>query len=729
MCAMSGCRAPPIAAQYALHACVGARRCVLFPALRATRRASDCRAWAARAARQRRAASSAGAGRLRVSAVSSEDPTDEPQTLSASLLSSLQNLLFKGEETVVLAEAAAVGLLTGGAVVLLNDAIHASHHLSWGAFGLGGAGVDPGSRWPVVLLLPCAAGGAVSALRAWVGGFDGVAGGDAEPPWRAAARPVAKACAAALTLGGGVPLGPEGPSVQLGSGVAAALQRLSPSSEQRRLSLLAAGSAAGLSAGFGATLAGAFFAFEAVLQPSSAAGRAGDPPSLTASLVLLSAVLASLVSRAGLGEQPTFVVPDYDLFSLGELPLFLGLGAAAGGVSLAFAAAGVASERFVAALEARGMPPALLPPLGGLLAGSVALFYPEILYDGFNNVDAILAAPRTIYPPLLLLQLVAAKVGATACARACGLVGGVYAPSLFMGAALGAAYGAAAGQLPFAAALGVGSPAAYALLGMAATLAAICRVPLTAVLLMFEYTQDFRMLLPLMATVGVASWVASVADERAAAGLAASGVEEETERAEAERVRRAAAASALASGDRELGDALGKDALVARTLRELPVTRAMRTQYLTVPGDASLIAAAAAMVTARERACVLASADGALLGVLTHDAVQRALDSPQSGAARPDQPGGAVAACAQAGGAFQPKAASGRVHPDTPLADALAALTGGGLRQLAVVPRDMPRPPAVGLLEAEAVGDACQLELTQRALRRTQRAAGSAAQQ
>ena len=78
---------------------------------------------------------------------------------------------------------------------------------------------------------------------------------------------------AALTLGAGVPLGPEGPAVQLGSGVAAALQRLSPTSEQRRLSLLAAGSAAGLSAGFGATLAGAFFAVEAVLQPSSAAGR------------------------------------------------------------------------------------------------------------------------------------------------------------------------------------------------------------------------------------------------------------------------------------------------------------------------------------------------------------------------------------------------------------------------------------------------------------------------
>jgi len=570
-------------------------------------------------------------------------------------------------------------------------------------------------------------------------------------PHQALARPVAKACAAAVTLGCGVPLGPEGPSVQLGSAVAAGLQRLSPSSEQRRLSLLAAGSAAGLSAGFGATLAGAFFAVEAVLQPSSAAGRPSDPPSLTASMVLIAAVLASVVSRAGLGSEPTFVVPDYAISPLGELPLFLGLGAAAGGLSLAFALVTALAERAVNGLTTSwGVPQQLLPPLAGLLAGGVALAYPETLYNGFSNVDTILAAPRALYPPALLMTLVAAKVGATSVCRASGLVGGVYAPSLFMGAALGAAYGAAASQLPFAASLGFGSPAAYALVGMAATLAAVCRVPLTAILLMFEYTQDFRMLLPLMASVGVAAWVASVAEERAlasargpltsrslggssgGAGNGATGNGSTEAEADSEGASNRLKTMAV-SDDRDLSDELGRDALIARVLRELPVSYAMRTQFLTLTSDASLVMAAAAMVGAREKAAVLVSPDGAVFGVLTHDALQRALDAASlkpgpndataEGETAASAPGGSAKACVKAGGAFQgTRVAWSRITPDTPLADALAALNRGGLRQLPVVPvARVQRPPAVGLLEAESVADACAQELTQRALRRATR--------
>jgi H+/Cl- antiporter ClcA/CBS domain-containing protein len=545
---------------------------------------------------------------------------------------------------------------------------------------------------------------------------------------QATLRPAAKATAAALTLGAGVPLGPEGPSVQIGSAVATALQRISPSSEQRRLSLLAAGSAAGLSAGFGTTLAGAFFAVEAVLQPSSAAGRPSDPPSLTASMVLLSAVLASVVSRAGLGASPTFIVPQYDLNSLAELPLFLGLGAAAGGIGIAFSAATSAAADAAATLEAPredggvGIPSALMPPLGGLLAGTVALLYPEILYNGFDNADAILANPGTIYSPALLLQLVGAKLVTTAACRASGLVGGFYAPALFMGAALGAAYGQLAQHLPFADVLVVGSPEAYALVGMAATLAAVCRVPLTAILLLFEYTQDFRIIVPLMASVGVAAWVASVSDERAStaaaaaeAAAAAASEEEALERAQA-----AGRASVRAVGDRELGTALGEDALLERILRELPVSRAMRKDFLRVPADASLLAAGAAMVGASERAAVLTGPDGRAVGVLTHNALQRALREAGGDSAAASAPGAAAAACARSGGSFNPRA-PGAVHPDTPLAEALAALNGLGVQQLPVVARDAASaaaPPPVGLLEAEAVGTACALELTQRALRR-----------
>jgi len=446
-------------------------------------------------------------------------------------------------------------------------------------------------------------------------------------------------------------------------------------------------------------------------------------------MVLLSAVLASVVSRAGLGAEPTFEVPQYDLDSLGELPLFLGLGAAAGGVSLLFAAAASAAAKATGQLQRSGLPSFLLPPLGGLAAGGVALAYPETLYNGFDNVDAILAAPPGLFSPSLLLQIVGAKLAATALARACGLVGGFYAPSLFMGAALGAAYGAAAQTLPFAQQIGLASPAAYALLGMAATLAAVCRVPLTAILLLFEYTQDFRMLLPLMATVGVAAWVASVSDERALAAAAA---------AEAAEARAAPAAPSApppalaapppsapeASDDPELAALLGRESRLSLLLRELPVSAAMRPSFLTLPADASLLHAARALVEADERCALLAAEDGLPLGLLTHEAAQRALGAEPAAAAA--AAGGALLACARAGGAYSARAAAGRVHPDTSLAEALAVLNAGGLRLVPVVPRaaDGGGARAVGVLALEAVGDAAQRELTLRAVARAGRALG-----
>ena len=100
------------------------------------------------------------------------DSESAGSTGGGNVLSAVLRFLVRGEETVVLAEAAAVGLLTGTAVVLLNDGIHATHELTWGSFGLSGAAVDPGSRWPVVLLLPAAGGALVSFLRAAAGSFD-----------------------------------------------------------------------------------------------------------------------------------------------------------------------------------------------------------------------------------------------------------------------------------------------------------------------------------------------------------------------------------------------------------------------------------------------------------------------------------------------------------------------------------------------------------------------------
>jgi hypothetical protein len=146
--------------------------------------------------------------------------------------------------------------------------------------------------------------------------------------------------------------------------------------------------------------------------------------------------------------------------------------------------------------------------------GIFSIFYPEVSYNGFDNVNALLTTDvLQIYKPELLVQLIAAKLLATSLCRSSGLVGGVYAPSLFMGAALGASYGGFLAHMDSMSNLiEVAPPQAYALVGMAGVLASVCRVPLTAILLLFELTGNAKIILPLMGTVGVASWAVKSAD-------------------------------------------------------------------------------------------------------------------------------------------------------------------------------------------------------------------------
>ncbi|CAI5989289.1 unnamed protein product [Closterium sp. NIES-64] len=334
---------------------------------------------------------------------------------------------------------------------------------------------------------------------------------------RAVARPVLKALAAAVTLGTGNSLGPEGPSVEIGSSIGKATGSIVRGSRERTIALVAAGSAAGIASGFNAAVAGCFFALESVLRSSTQ----GSPASLTTAMILLSSVLAAVVSQAGLGADPSIHVPLYELRSPAELPLYLLLGLCCGGVSISLTRSAAFFSSMFDGLEANtAVPPVLLPAIGGLGIGVISLVYPEVLYWGFQNVnDLITSHPLVASPaPGFLLQLVVVKVLATAFCRGSRLVGGFYAPSLFIGAALGAAYGRLASDvLAFIDPdltltwIQVAAPQAYAMVGMAATLAGVCQVPLTSVLLLFELTRDYRIILPLMAAVGISSWLASTA--------------------------------------------------------------------------------------------------------------------------------------------------------------------------------------------------------------------------
>ncbi|GKU96152.1 hypothetical protein SLEP1_g9422 [Rubroshorea leprosula] len=420
---------------------------------------------------------------------------------------------WRGNSAVIIS-ACLVGFLTGVGVVLFNTAVHEIRDFSWDGIPSRGTSwlrEEPlDSIWFRVVLVPACGGLIVGLLNA---AREAVARPDND--LRAALRPFLKTVAACITLGTGNSLGPEGPSVEIGSSIAKVVHKLFDKSPQTRLSLLAAGSAAGISSGFNAAVAGCFFAVESVLWPSPTDSAVSLTN--TTSMVILSAVIASVLSEVGLGSEPAFKVPEYDFRSPGELPLYLLLGILCGLVSLALSKCTSFMLGIVDNVQKSvGIPRSVFPVLGGLTVGVMALAYPEILYWGFENVDILLES-RPFVEGLsadLLLQLVAIKIMATSLCRASGLVGGYYAPSLFIGAATGMSYGkfisfVFANSTPPVnlSILEVASPQAYGLVGMAATLAGVCQVPLTSVLLLFELTQDYRIVLPLLGAVGFSSLI------------------------------------------------------------------------------------------------------------------------------------------------------------------------------------------------------------------------------
>ncbi|MEO1001518.1 MAG: chloride channel protein [Cyanobacteria bacterium J06638_7] len=351
--------------------------------------------------------------------------------------------------------------------------------------------------WPVVLV-PCLGGLGVGLLRRWnpdpgPGLPSLMAMADGTVP-AAPQLPFRRLLAASLSLGSGASLGPEGPSVESGGSVGlwlALRARLAPESQK---ALVAAGVAAGLAAGFKAPIAGVFFAFEGSF--STIQGR----PSLRA--VLVAAVSATLVVQLLLGDAPILRLPAYEVRSPLELPLYLGLGLLASGMSLLLLKTidlgrNAGLQAWLAAL-----PPVLVTGLGGAAVGLVALVFPQVLGVGYDTIEALLGRDGGV-SLLALLLLLGAKLLATGISAASGFVGGGFAPALVLGAVLGNCYGQLLGDGGLG--LMVAEPPAYAMVGMAAMLAGTARSPLTALLLLFELTRDIRIVLPLMAAAGLSA--------------------------------------------------------------------------------------------------------------------------------------------------------------------------------------------------------------------------------
>jgi len=298
-----------------------------------------------------------------------------------------------------------------------------------------------------------------------------------------------KTLASAISIGSGGSVGREGPIVQIGAAVASWFGQLLKVPPRQLRTLVGCGSAAGIAATFNAPIAGALFAVEIVI---------GDFAISQFSPIVISSVVATVVSRLFLGNHPAFLVPQYDLVSPFELLPYVGVGVVAGLVALAFIRSlAIAEDIF----EAIPIPEYLRASLGGLCVGLIGMFLPQVFGVGYETINQALVGQL---PATLLGLLLVAKLAATSITIGSGGSGGIFAPSLFLGAALGGLLGGVVHQMfPESTA----SSGAYALVTMGAVVAACTHAPITAIIMIFEMTQTIEIVPPLMAACVISTLV------------------------------------------------------------------------------------------------------------------------------------------------------------------------------------------------------------------------------
>jgi CIC family chloride channel protein len=283
------------------------------------------------------------------------------------------------------------------------------------------------------------------------------------------------------TLASGIPLGREGPAVQVGAGIASVLGRKLGLRPEKVKALVPVGAAAAIAAAFNTPLAAVLFALEEVV---------GDMHAPVLGSVVLASATSWAMLRLLLGNDPLFQVPQYQLVHPGEFGIYALLGVAGGFVSVAFTKLLLwMRERF------KKFPAKTVwfqPVAGGLTVGLMGWFVPQLLGVGYKHVGEVLNGRMALKLMLLLLVL---KLVAVATSYASGNAGGIFGPSLFLGAMLGGIVGTVAQHfLPGY----VGSTGAYALVGMGTVFAGIIRAPMTSVVMIFEITRDYAVIVPLM---------------------------------------------------------------------------------------------------------------------------------------------------------------------------------------------------------------------------------------
>jgi chloride channel protein, CIC family len=388
-----------------------------------------------------------------------------------------------------------VGLVAGLLALGVESLIGLVRGLLWGSRGDLLATAQAAPAW-LVVAAP-AAGGLLIGLVVWftrqpVTGqgmsvlIEAVALRQGSVP----RRPVlTSAVAAIFTVGAGGSLGREGPMIRVGAMISSWLGGRLGMSAHRMKILVGCGAAAGLAAAYNIPVGGALFAMEVIL--GNFALEIFGP-------IVIASVISTLVARSVRGDVPIYAAPDYVLVSGWELFAYLGLGIVGALASILFVW-GVRGGRGLFD-RLSFIPLGLQPAVGLALVGALALYVPHVLGSGFESITMAL---HEDFPFFLLLLLPLAKIAATALTAGSGGAGGMFAPALFVGAMVGGAYGHAVHSLWPAA---TATPGAYAAVGMAAITAGSSHAPISSILILFEFTGNYDLILPLM----IASITASV---------------------------------------------------------------------------------------------------------------------------------------------------------------------------------------------------------------------------
>ena len=397
-----------------------------------------------------------------------------------------------GEYVFLLGVAALIGVLGGASAIIFDLAIRAVARAAWSRAFPTLEMLQAAPAWKI-LLIPAAGGLAVGLITTF---FVSEAKGHGVPEVIKAVAvnggkirgrvAVAKTVASALTIGTGGSAGQEGPIIQIGAAIGSRLGQTIGMSRRCLRTLVGCGAAAGIAATFNAPIAGALFAGEVILGEF---GLAQFSP------IVISSVLATVTMRAWRGDAPVFAPPPCTFAGARELLPYALLGLACGLVSLLYIYLNDRIQRLFSRIRLPGL---LLPALGGLLVGAAALRLPQILGNGHALANEAFTWTAGAPGPLLLLAvLLLAKMVATAVTLGSGGSGGVFSPALTLGALLGAGAGLLAEPW-----LGAhyGGTAAYALAGMGGLVAGSMLAPITAILMVFEITGSYSIILPVMVT-------------------------------------------------------------------------------------------------------------------------------------------------------------------------------------------------------------------------------------